>query len=77
MNVSVWSFDATSQSRGRLRDPLSGNSADIKTNSRFQHVLTSLGNEIEVSLSGLDDSDQQNFLLDIYGKESFVMCAYR
>ena len=68
MNVSVWSFDTTSQSRGRLRDPLSGNSADIKTSSRFQHVLTSLGNEIEVSLPGLGDNNQQNYLLDIHGK---------
>ena len=72
MNVSVWSFDATSQSRGRLRDPLSGNSADIKTSSRFQHILTSLGNEIEVSLPGLvDDDNQQQFMLDIHGVHVF------
>ena len=73
MNVSVWSFDTTSQSRGRLRDPLSGNSADIKTSSRFHHILTSLGNEIEVSMFGLGDNNQQNYLLDIHGMEDLVM----
>ena len=66
MNVSVWNFAAQQEMNyGRMRDLLSSNILDIKVSQRYQQILTSVGNHIQVELSGGGGRDQQDFLIDI------------
>ena len=61
------------RSLGRFRDLIANNVIDVKTSARHQHLVTTVGNKIEVDLRSAGESDVVIF--DIDGKNN-IECDY-
>ena len=66
MNISVWRFGQSERESalGTISDDVASNMATMTSQSRFQHVMTSVGNEVKVNL-GSRTGNERNFLLEV------------
>ena len=64
LNITLWNFNVGS-SFGHLRDVISGNMAELRSDVRHEHVMMSVGNKVEVNLNSM--TSEANFLIEMKG----------
>ena len=55
---------------GHLRDVISGNMAELRSDVRHEHVMMSVGNKVEVNLNAM--MSEANFLIEIKGITPYI-----
>ena len=68
LNITLWNFNVGSLF-GHLRDVVSGNMAELRSDVKHEHVMMSVGNKVEVNLNSM--TSEANFLIEIKGKQNF------
>ena len=69
MNISAWNFaEGRTQSNGKLHDLIANNVAEITPLARYDHVLSSVGNQVELELYDRRNGVEQPLLMSIHGK---------
>ena len=64
LNITLWNFNVGS-SFGHLRDVISGNMAELRSDVRHEHVMMSVGNKVEVNLNSM--MSESRFMPNIMG----------